>query len=465
MHSVTKILIRENDPLYEYCQQQCRLSNNMYNATLFVCRQLMTGLPKNPEDRHPLETQVIELVGKTLPRMGKKQKMPAAEKPYVNYYWLASFMTKSENPDYKAKGFPSHGAQKAIRRVCDDLASFRAALREYRRNPAKFKARPQMPRYKKSGGECTFVCTNGQLTLPLTRLKAAVGDHLKGRLKEVQIVPSHGQYVLTLIMEGSVFVPILHAPARIAAIDPGLENFAAISNNIGQPGLLFKGGVLKSINHLANKHLAREYQRQYRNLSEEERKDKKLQSTDVVKGIYRKRQRRMDDVLHKYASRIIRWCTDHRIDTLVVGSNKGQKQNVNMGRVNNQNFCQIPYRRFKQMLAYRCEREGIRYVEQEESYTSKASFLDLDEMPVWQAGEEKPHSFSGKRFRRGLYRSADGTIVNADLNGAANIGRKAYPDLFQKAEFEKIEVIRNPYPNKSKPVKRSRVPVIGTESV
>ncbi|MDB9527869.1 transposase [Oscillatoria sp. CS-180] len=132
----------------------------------------------------------------------------------------------------------------------------------------------------------------------------------------------------------------------------------------------------------------------------------------------------MRDAVNKAARTVINHCLENNIGTLVFGWNKGQKTRSNMGRKGNQKFVQVPTARLKKRIEQLCEQSGIRFIEQEESYTSQASALDLDEIPVYG---EKPEGWksSGKRVKRGLYRSADGETINADCNGAWNIGRKA----------------------------------------
>ena len=128
----------------------------------------------------------------------------------------------------------------------------------------------------------------------------------------------------------------------------------------------------------------------------------------------------------KAGKSLIIWCVENRIDTIVIGSNPGWKQGSNMGRRSNQKFVQIPFDDLKRILKYQGERNGIRIVEQEEAYTSKASFIDHDDIPDLDGSKEAV--FSGTRTKRGLYRSKEGITINADLNGSANILRKAFPN-------------------------------------
>ncbi|HUW64876.1 MAG TPA: IS200/IS605 family accessory protein TnpB-related protein [Spirochaetia bacterium] len=146
--------------------------------------------------------------------------------------------------------------------------------------------------------------------------------------------------------------------------------------------------------------------------------------------------------MRKAARYIVEFCITQEIGTLVVGVNKDQKQGINIGHVNNQNFVQIPFWKFRRLLKNLCERHGIVCTEVEESYTSKASFLDRDIVPVYVPGSATEHVFSGRRITRGLYRARKGCI-NADVNGAANIIRKYRPD----ADFSLLDkaVVLNPH--------------------
>jgi putative transposase len=139
--------------------------------------------------------------------------------------------------------------------------------------------------------------------------------------------------------------------------------------------------------------------------------------------------------MHTVSKRIVDLLVKEGIGVLVIGKNDGWKQEANMGKRTNQNFVQIPHARFIAMLTYKAELVGVTVKITEESYTSKASLLDLDPLPVHDSnnGNEK-HQFSGKRIKRGLYRASDGRKINADCNGSGNIIRKVAPDAFQQAK-------------------------------
>jgi IS605 OrfB family transposase len=199
-----------------------------------------------------------------------------------------------------------------------------------------------------------------------------------------------------------------------------LDNLAALTSN--KPGfvpVLVNGRPVKSVNQWYNKRKA-ELQ-------------SKLGHTGTTKRMERltnKRNRPIDHYMHTASRWIIDDLVAHGIGTLVIGKNEGWKQGANMGKRTNQNFVSIPHARFIQMLSYKAELVGIRVILTEESYTSKASFLDRDEIPVYHPKRKEQPNFSGKRVKRGLYRAADGTLINADINAAGNIVRKVAPDAF-----------------------------------
>lgn len=143
------------------------------------------------------------------------------------------------------------------------------------------------------------------------------------------------------------------------------------------------------------------------------------------KTIARNRNNMVNDYMSKVARKVIDYCIKNNIGTLVVGYNETFQQGADIGKVNNQNFVNIPYGKLREKLEYLCELNGITYVKQEESYTSKASFWDKDDIPVYNEDNPQSYVFSGKRVHRGLYKCSNGKTLNADVNGALNILRKS----------------------------------------
>lgn len=178
------------------------------------------------------------------------------------------------------------------------------------------------------------------------------------------------------------------------------------------------GRRLKSINQWFNKENAR-----LQSIKDKQHLGKKI--TNRQKTIARNHNNKVNDYLNKAARKVVDYCITNDIGTLVVGYNETFQRGSNIGKQNNQNFVNIPYGLLRSKLEYLCELNDIIFVKQEESYTSKASFWDKDDLPVYNADNPTEYPFSGKRVHRGLYKTANGKVFNADINGALNIMRKS----------------------------------------
>lgn len=212
-------------------------------------------------------------------------------------------------------------------------------------------------------------------------------------------------------------------PNEALCCDLGIDNFATfVSTKPGIRPFLVKGKILKSINQQYNKQVA-------------ELRSKKHYEHIRIKGV--KRYCQLQDLMHKASRLAVNFCLAHDLGRIVIGTNRNWKQSVNLGKRNNQNFVMLPHAKFIEMVRYKAEEYGIQVTVREESYTSKASALDMDVIADFdpKQGKTKP-VFSGKRIKRGLYRSSDGRLINADINGAANIGRKELGDEWLKKLLE-----------------------------
>ena len=196
-----------------------------------------------------------------------------------------------------------------------------------------------------------------------------------------------------------------------------MNNLATCVTSEGD-SFIIDGRRLKSINQWYNKQNAR-----LQSIKDKQKFGKGI--TEQQKRILRKRNNRVNDYISKAAKMIVKYCLTHNIGNLVCGYNAIFQQKSNIGKVNNQNFVNIPFGQFRDKLTYLCELNGIIYTEQEESYTSKASFWDEDKIPVHNADSQQHYTFSGQRIQRGLYRTTTGKTLNADVNGALNILRKS----------------------------------------
>ncbi len=190
----------------------------------------------------------------------------------------------------------------------------------------------------------------------------------------------------------------------------------AVSSN--GKSFIIDGRRLKSINQWFNKENAR-----LQSIKDKQHFGKK--TTNRQKAIARDRNNKVNDYMNKTARTVINYCINNNIGTLIVGYNETFQRNSHIDKPNNQNFVNIPYGRLRNKLEYLCELNDIVFVKQEESYTSKASFWDNDNIPVYNADNPKEYQFNGKRIHRGLYKTANGKVFNADVNGALNILRKS----------------------------------------
>ena len=374
---VERIQVNRNHELWNYCDKMCFAAKNLYNYANYITRQ--------------------EFI--------KNNK-------WVRYKELRKIL--KEHKTYK--NLPAQTSQQTLRLLDRNWKSFFRAMEEWRRDSSKFNGRPKLPKYKKEDGRSIAIFTNqqckirdGYLTFPKTdlRLKTRITENLR----EVRIVPKGCVYVVEIVYEKEI-AEIKRLPKRIAGIDLGLNNFVTLVNNIGIKPIVINGKVIKSINQYFNKKRA-EFMSYVGNRGISRR----------IKKLTLKRNNKIKDFMHKTSRFIVNWCKENNIDTLVIGYNSGWKQEIELGKVNNQNFVSISFYDFINMLKYKCEEEGINFILVEESYTSGCSFLDREEI-------NKTSYNPQRRIKRGLFKSNKGILINADVNSAYNIIRKVFPEAF-----------------------------------
>ena len=241
---------------------------------------------------------------------------------------------------------------------------------------------------------------------------------LDKKVKEIRIIPKANArfFEIQYIYEAECIQRNLNINNALA-IDLGINNLVTAVSSKGKT-FIVDGKRLKSINQWYNKQNAR-----LQSIKDKQHIGKRL--TNRQKAIARNRNNKVNDYMNKTARIIINYCIDNDIGTLVVGYNETFQKNSNIGKVNNQNFVNIPYGQLRFKLEYLCEMNGIVFVKQEESYTSKASFWDRDNIPVYNNDNPQSYTFSGKRIHRGMYQCLNGQCLNADVNGALNIMRKS----------------------------------------
>ncbi|MFD1385604.1 RNA-guided endonuclease InsQ/TnpB family protein [Oceanobacillus oncorhynchi subsp. oncorhynchi] len=466
-----QIWVKKGHRMHVYFQNMCQHGKNMHNTTNFYIRQVFTGL-KQEKGLLPLQEEILETIRKHLPEMNDNQmiayqrmvakekgkaeprqkeikchlfEMPSNNNPYIYYRFLdALFKTMKQN-DYQS--LPIQSSQGIMKKVFQNWKSFYSSLREYKKNPTKFRACPKIPGYCRSkekeisfSNQDCVVKENKFLKFPKTKECLNIGKlgYSEGKLKQVRVVPKYGHYVVELIFQIHTEVERKESKKRFLSVDLGIDNLATIVTNTGKRPVLLKGKNIKSVNQRYNQ-LKAYYTgiiRQGKNTNEGLFTSKRLEK------ISQKRFLQIKDLFHKASFQIVKIALEEDIDTIIIGQNKAWKQRSDMGKRNNQSFTTIPHSLLIQMITYKAEKHGITVVLTEESYTSKVSFLDNDEIPVYSQ-HNKNDLFSGKRIKRGLYLSKSKECINADVNGAANIMKKVFKDAF-KHSFSSIEALRRP---------------------
>ena len=394
MQLVEKHVIRKSDARFALIDHAAFASKNLYNAALYEIRQHFIFAGK-----------------------------------YLSYKQMDKIMQKHEA--YRA--LPCKVSQQVLKLLDKNWKSFFAALEAYNEDPSKFLGRPKLPGYKdKTKGRNILVYTVQALSRPALKQGIMKPSQLEIEIRtrnthvdQVRIVPRNGFYVVEVVYTQEELHEKVN-PALVAAIDIGVNNLVALtSNKVGFVPRLVNGRPIKSVNQCYNK--------------ERERLQKKMSTnhhtSHELEQLTNKRTRRIDHYMHTTSRRIIDLLIAEGIGTLIVGKNPYWKQDPTMRRKDKQHFVQLPHARFIDMLSYKAKLVGIRVILQEESYTSKASFLDLDFMPVYGEEENEP-VFSGSRDRRGIYKSKQGYKINADVNGSYNIMRKALPNVLRDNGIE-----------------------------
>ncbi len=380
-------LINSNQEVAAILEYICSESNKLINCGIYLCRQMFF------KANHFLSKYDLD----------KRLK---------------------NNPHFKA--LRSACAQQTLHGVVESFNSYKKLIRMYKRGELTNK--PKLPKYRKKGGLAVVSYPKRWVKLTDGHLQFSLGKQVKAwfgidsftlpmptnlsfnAIKEFRFIPRNNSFYLEFVYEQSE-VKQVEQSEHILGIDPGLNNWLTCVSTTGK-SFIIDGKKVKSQNQWYNKQVA-----QLKTGKEQGYWDEHLAS------ITEKRNRQMRDNVNKAARFIINWCLKNKVSTIVFGWNQRHKDSINMGKKNNQSFVQIPTAKLKS-TAQLCEQHGIEFIETEESYTSKASFLDSDILPTFG---EKPIGWtsSGKRVQRGLFRGSRGQLINADCNGAANIIRKS----------------------------------------
>ena len=351
--------------------------------------------------------------------------------PYKEQYYLAK-----ENENYRL--LLNDSSQQVVRMADKSFKSFFSLLKL--KQKGKYSPDVHIPRYLGKNDQWSFFLAGRsgrvkgdkihiglsknfreQYNLEQKELVLPLPKNVDGRIHQIQIKPTYHekQYELIVTYERQETEhPDLHED-RYLSLDCGVSNLLTCYDSYNKTSFIIDGRFLKSVNQFFNKELAKLK-------SKCDKEDLDFEKTARFIRLSNKRKNIINECFCKVVNKLIQYCLENGIKNIVVGDFKNIKQGINHGAVNNQNFVSIPYYKLKAKLESKCKENGINYFLQEESYTSKASAVDLDEIPTYgelEEGEEKP-KFSGKRIKRGLYQTKDKKLINADVNGAINILRK-----------------------------------------
>ena len=347
-------------------------------------------------------------------------------KKYLSYNENYKMLKNSEN----YKKLNSNMAQQILKEVDGSFKSFFGLLKLAKNGQYNFKD-IKLPKYLAKDGFTTLVIgfvrlKDDILIVPYSNSFRKIHKEIaiklppvlkNKKIKEIRIIPKqHSRYFEIQYTYEVEEVQRELNKNNALGIDLGIDNLCTCVTNTGT-SFIIDGRKLKSINQYYNKINAK--------LQSIKDKQKIEHITLRQKRIARKRNNRINDYLSKAARIIVNYCLNNDIGKLVLGYNEDFQRNSNIGSINNQNFVNIPYGKLRDKLIYLCKLYGIEFKLQEESYTSKASFFDGDEIPIYDKENSQKYIFSGKRIKRGLYQTSTGKLINADCNGALNILRKS----------------------------------------
>lgn len=384
-----RLLYKFNIGQNENISSLCKISNNLYNQALYIFRETLSN-----EDK------------------------------WLSYFELDTIMKNTKNLDgnINYKLLKAQCSQQVLRILDKNIKGYYKSVQDYKKHSNKYKGKPGLPSYRKRGSEFNMYYTNqnckikdGKIVLS-KELSIDIPQYEKysdliKNFKHVRIKPLACGYKIEIIYEVKDAEVSKGREEKIASIDLGIDNLATIVSE--DFTIIFSGKFVKSHNQLFNKTLAK--------LNSIKDLQKIKGTTRRIKKLYYDREQYIEDVFHKISRKIVNLLIDSKITKLIVGYNKGWKQNVNMGKKNNQKFTQIPFARLVSYLEYKCELVGIEIVIHEESYTSKCDSLAFEKIG-------KHENYLGRRRKRGLFQSSVGKLINADVNGALNIMRKVVGD-------------------------------------
>lgn len=387
---VEKHIIKKSNLIFKELDQMCFLSKNLYNAVLYTIRQ------------HYFNT-----------------------KQYKNRYEIINEYTKNNQIDYRA--LPAKVSQEIINQVDNNFKSFFNSLKSN-----KVKHKISIPKYLDKNGRNILQFNkqtisikelrNGYIKLSGLTFKIKTNTNIEN-IQAARVIHKGSHIIIEIIFKKDI-KQLKIDNKRYCAIDLGVNNLCTITSNIIKP-LIINGKPLKSINQYYNKQLSILKSQQ---ISKNYNKHK-------IQKLRLKRNNKINDYIHKSSRYLVNHLVSNNISKLIIGYNKQWKQETNMSKRNNQTFVQIPHLKLINLIKYKCKLEGIDVIIREESYTSKCSFLDNEQIC-------KHNCYLGKRIKRGLFKTSKGLLINADINASLNILKKEVPNAFNNTNG--IEVCSMP---------------------
>lgn len=338
---------------------------------------------------------------------------------YLKEYDLSTKLGRENQFDFRQ--LPCSVSQQVVGQVFKSIKSWMKSKKDFEKNPSKYNNhRPHLPSYKKGKKQNMIVFTTSSCRIKgeyiyfikniVQPIKTKIGDN---KLCQVRIIPQSTCYVVEVIYEKKEQDFNLNKDNALS-IDLGLNNLCSCINNVEKQSFIVNGRIMKSFNQWYNKRKAK-----LMSFTGDKGTSKRLRQLNNYRNFW------IEDHIHKVSRYIVNYCVENNIGSLVIGLNKGWKQEINLGKKVNQKFVEIPFSKFVDKLSYKCKLVGVSFYLIEESYTSKVDHLAFEELG-------KHDIYLGKRKRRGLFQSSVNKLINADINGAIGIGRKVFGDSYVK---------------------------------
>ena len=441
---VEKHIINKNHKLCSDLSELCFKSKNLYNYANYHLRQVFILCSNLSEDKKitnenqeylnfiNLKVDEFNELKKTnyekaktkaaknnkeIKKKLKLQKYFGKDNKYLGYDFL-EFLVKDEN-DYKS--LMAQCSQQILKLLDKNWISFFESIKKWNQDKTGYTGRPKLPKYLPKNGRNILIFTNqnckqldNYIQFPKCLNQFELNTKINGELQQIRILPRNKYFVLEVVYKINP-IELKQNNDKYVSIDIGLDNLATITNNCNVAPIIISGKKLKSINKYYNKEISH-----YREVT---KRMNNLDYTNRMNRLTIKRNNMITDLIHKASKSIIEYALSCGANTIIIGNNKDWKRESLMSKKVNQSFVGIPHQDFINKVIYKAGNVGINVIITEESYTSGTSFLD-NELPI------KENYNKNRRIFRGLFKSNNGKLINADVNGSLQIMKKVFPNAF-----------------------------------